>query len=1277
MGSCGSSEPRLVRRNSRQPPRRCSVQQRQQGIGARQPVGKSPASPGSGVDAHRCASKYDRSAFDLWVAENMDRDEPSAAEPEQEEGSPHGAGRTDASGGPSDGRRCPEPPPPLREALRTAHLARITHVRIEGTAEGDSPADAGAFGLYLRSFSREAEWVKPDGQAVLRSAEEGLSLTEGERTTVLPCDPASPSGWVTLPGGARAKISFGRGGAAVLHAHWGLAPADLHLLVDLAERLGALKPGSELDKARGRACHQRAKLIEAQQEASKDRSAGALQHRDAVRQDALDAQEAFVRVLESDAVSGLISDDGEQELVELEERLALCGAPADKMRDADAAAAAAAVALHQLNDWQTQYEQAVEDRERRTDLAVAAAQRHVEDGTSDLEELADRITKAAEAESDLRAEAGGVSEPPLCDCAAAVGAGLRSLDENLGAVRLLRAECAEAVAVRDELAEGCREAAGGRFRARVEGLVAEATGRGTPPPGEAEAAGRVPGDILKSVRVLRKQAAKCQIDIDSADPASCETLTAQRDNVLRQLRERRRELASEGVELLRLARTHFPECIDDLCRALPHRLSRELMSQHPAALRLFLSGGSLSDYQQIGHLPRGSAQRDIIRAESRAGCGDGAVLIKKVYNMDDGADLDAFMRGIRMMEAAGDAAVSMRQVFLTEEWGSILGCVVMDDYPHTLETWLADEARDLTPARVLRMVRRLLGCLVRLHNPSREFPGGIVHGDIDPGNIVVDRDGQPRLIGFELSRADASKTMIHMQSAPSPYTAPELFGATFHAEMGTTKASDVFGMGAVLEYLLAHPNVARAAGAVAPMLSPLVSKMMNAEDPSARPTASAALDASELSEALDKHVDNRLGDIEAGIRRARDESRRAMEDWDRVQAARMKVAEDKRRCEALKRHAADAAEELRGRAAAVEAATAARQDQLEERAWALWNRWQQLAAESERLAAEERELSAARRRAKAREAELKRKHAEMRELSVEFPKHWTSRLKVDQGWRAVAVPPGSDHYNALAAGIKPDPALFMPGAHSTLTLKCAWRIENPARWLQYGLARRALKSDIEAKRLPAAIPLRVRRGLAETLGPRRSALPEQLQNHGGLNELRLFHATRPEHLLQILHHGFNPLLAGSSRGTAFGCGTYFAEDAGKSDQYATGHTPGRFPDVEQRLYGRDTAHPGASVYYVFVCRVTCGCFATTDDGECLLGGTERLWAAVPKNENWRTTGCADPRRELCLTPGTLPDRARYSSLLVETGPGHTRYREVVMFDAQRIYPEYLLAYVRE
>ena len=57
--------------------------------------------------------------------------------------------------------------------------------------------------------------------------------------------------------------------------------------------------------------------------------------------------------------------------------------------------------------------------------------------------------------------------------------------------------------------------------------------------------------------------------------------------------------------------------------------------------------------------------------------------------------------------------------------------------------------------------------------------------------------------------------------------------------------------------------------------------------------------------------------------------------------------------------------------------------------------------------------------------------------------------------------------------------------------------------------------------------------------------------HVDLNEYFLFHGTNYDNVDQIIEHGLDPQRGGDATGALFGHGTYFAENASKSDFYTT------------------------------------------------------------------------------------------------------------------------------
>mmetsp|Transcript_17786 Transcript_17786/g.27487 ORF Transcript_17786/g.27487 Transcript_17786/m.27487 type:complete len:187 (-) Transcript_17786:560-1120(-) len=158
------------------------------------------------------------------------------------------------------------------------------------------------------------------------------------------------------------------------------------------------------------------------------------------------------------------------------------------------------------------------------------------------------------------------------------------------------------------------------------------------------------------------------------------------------------------------------------------------------------------------------------------------------------------------------------------------------------------------------------------------------------------------------------------------------------------------------------------------------------------------------------------------------------------------------------------------------------------------------------------------------------------------------------------------------------------------------------------------------------------------------------RTNAAVNEVRLIHGTKPEHVCKILHGGMNERYSTSA---AFGHGTYFADDAGKSDQYVMPDQSYNQRDPLHGLLGYHNDFPG-TVYYCFVTRVMLGCSKRYNRGGVFATGRESELEAIPES---------DP-----ATP--------FHSLVVRKEVSGFRYDEYVIFHSDLTYPEYLLAYER-
>ena len=106
----------------------------------------------------------------------------------------------------------------------------------------------------------------------------------------------------------------------------------------------------------------------------------------------------------------------------------------------------------------------------------------------------------------------------------------------------------------------------------------------------------------------------------------------------------------------------------------------------------------------------------------------------------------------------------------------------------TLAEILADEGR-LPPPRVAGIGAQLADALARAHER------GIVHRDVKPGNVLLDRGGRPKISDFGIARGhgDDQLTQTGFVTGTPGYLSPEL------ARGGDPDpASDVWALGATL-----------------------------------------------------------------------------------------------------------------------------------------------------------------------------------------------------------------------------------------------------------------------------------------------------------------------------------------------------------------------------------------------------------------------------------------------------------------------------------------------
>ena len=177
---------------------------------------------------------------------------------------------------------------------------------------------------------------------------------------------------------------------------------------------------------------------------------------------------------------------------------------------------------------------------------------------------------------------------------------------------------------------------------------------------------------------------------------------------------------------------------------------------------------------------------------------DGQTVTIKLLRADLAADERARARLAAELAAAGRVSHEGILPLLHGSLGDPRPYLVFEDVAgETLADRLARDTR-LEPWLAARTCARLAAALAAVHD------AGLVHRDVKPGNVLLGRDGQVRLLDFGISTPAGTPAELSVGAGPGltvgtlPYLAPEQL-----AGQPAQPANDVFALGAVLYQALA------------------------------------------------------------------------------------------------------------------------------------------------------------------------------------------------------------------------------------------------------------------------------------------------------------------------------------------------------------------------------------------------------------------------------------------------------------------------------------------
>lgn len=168
------------------------------------------------------------------------------------------------------------------------------------------------------------------------------------------------------------------------------------------------------------------------------------------------------------------------------------------------------------------------------------------------------------------------------------------------------------------------------------------------------------------------------------------------------------------------------------------------------------------------------------------------VAIKTPALIDPSADdLASFRREAELLSSLSHAAV-VRTLFFDSD--SAVGCYLVLEFiaGRTLKSLLAETRPTLSD--VLKWLADVADGLAHVHRHN------VVHGDVKPANVIIDEEGQARLVDFGLSFREAAQRRASEFCAGTPaYMAPE---ATDGKHRNGDGRSDLWSLGVILyEYL--------------------------------------------------------------------------------------------------------------------------------------------------------------------------------------------------------------------------------------------------------------------------------------------------------------------------------------------------------------------------------------------------------------------------------------------------------------------------------------------
>ena len=170
-----------------------------------------------------------------------------------------------------------------------------------------------------------------------------------------------------------------------------------------------------------------------------------------------------------------------------------------------------------------------------------------------------------------------------------------------------------------------------------------------------------------------------------------------------------------------------------------------------------------------------------------------AVKIQRAGALAGPEEHDRFLREARSAaQLEHPNVVSLYETGQTDDGTCYLVCELVDGM--TLQEWA--RSADPAPRAAAEMVARIARALAYAHEQ------GVIHRDVKPSNILVDRDGEPHIMDFGLAKREVGEVTVTLEGevmGTPAYMSPEQARGESH---DVDARSDIFSLAVILYELI-------------------------------------------------------------------------------------------------------------------------------------------------------------------------------------------------------------------------------------------------------------------------------------------------------------------------------------------------------------------------------------------------------------------------------------------------------------------------------------------